>query len=313
MALSAEDLELVDQMQQRELHLKRRQRATDRVRYELRRYQGVVVAVVAAAVALLDVVVIVTILGGLPQRDVAWVVFVASILIAAALGSMVGHDLLGRAWGRRLVAGKERALLRKYAGDLHSGRRWLHFYYRDEDISAYIPQILTFLETGRCGSVGDALALAQESAREKGSLFAERAHALFAEVAGQTNTVIVSNATEAGEPSSRIMRFVRTERPGVWYVTTAPQGVTPTEYAPGQVALVTSPTPDGATITSTDVRIRRAGIPFSDVAALYDAQVPGYTDGMTEDEQSYELVFELTMRSAKVDTWLEHAMVHFDL
>ena len=74
---------------------------------------------------------------------------------------------------------------------------------------------------------------------------------------------------------------------------------------------MTPPTESGATISSNRVQIRRAGSSVSRVVELYRAQVPGYTDGMTEDEQQRELVYELTLQSARVDTWLEHDVVTF--
>ncbi len=74
---------------------------------------------------------------------------------------------------------------------------------------------------------------------------------------------------------------------------------------------MTPPTESGATIGSNRVRIRRAPMPFPEVADLYRAQVPGYVDRLTEDEQQRELVYELTLQSAKVDTWLDHEVVEF--
>ena len=79
------------------------------------------------------------------------------------------------------------------------------------------------------------------------------------------------------------MRFVKADRPGVWYVTTAPEGPKVHELDRGRVALLTSPTPAGATISSNRVQISRAPHPFPAVADLYRAQVPGYMDGMTDE------------------------------
>lgn len=73
--------------------------------------------------------------------------------------------------------------------------------------------------------------------------------------------------------------------------------------------MITVPTEDGATITSNRVRIRRAGRTFMDVADLYRAQAPGYLDGMTEEDQRLELVYELTLLSVKVDSWVSHDLV----
>jgi hypothetical protein len=61
-------------------------------------------------------------------------------------------------------------------------------------------------------------------------------------------------------------------------------------------------------------RLRRpqpAGTTFAGVADLYRTQVPGYVDGMTDAEQERELVYELTLQSAKVETWLERDVVVF--
>jgi hypothetical protein len=107
------------------------------------------------------------------------------------------------------------------------------------------------------------------------------------------------------------MRFVKSDRPGVWYVTTAPTGLKVHEFDRGLVAMLTAPTASGATISSNRVRIQRAPVAFPAVADLYRSQVPGYVDGMTEDEQDRELVYELAMQSAKVDDWLEHEVVGF--
>ena len=74
---------------------------------------------------------------------------------------------------------------------------------------------------------------------------------------------------------------------------------------------MTPPTESGATIGSNRVQIRRAPIRFPEVADLYRAQVPGYVDRLTEDEQQREQVYELTLQSARVDTWLEREVVEF--
>jgi hypothetical protein len=105
------------------------------------------------------------------------------------------------------------------------------------------------------------------------------------------------------------MCFVKSDRPGVWYVTTAPDTPKVPELDAGKVALTTVPTADGATISSNEVRIRRAGKTFMDIADLYRAQAPGYLDGMTEEDQRLELVYELTLRSAKVDSWASRDLV----
>jgi len=213
--------------------------------------------------------------------------------------------------GRRLLANEEKRLRRRYSGDLHAGRRWLPFYYRGEEISAYVPQILYFIESEqRCDSVDAALALARENGRDSAT-FAARALERFVAVAVETNLVILSSTDETGRPSSRVMRFVKTDRPGVWYVTMAPEGPKVHELDLGRVALVTPPTDSGATISSNRIQIERADVTFAAIAELYRDQVPGYADGMTEEQQARELVYRLVLHSARVDTWLDNEVVEF--
>lgn len=98
----------------------------------------------------------------------------------------------------------------------------------------------------------------------------------------------------------------------MWYVTTAPESPKVREFDRGRVAVLTVPTGSGATISSNRVSIRRSGLAFRDVADLYRAQVPGFVDGMTDDEQERELVYELRLSSAKVESWLEQDVVDLD-
>jgi hypothetical protein len=240
-----------------------------------------------------------------------WRPAVVILVVTAIFGVLLGQSLLRTRRGQRLLTNKERRLHQKYSGDLHAGRRWLPFYYRGEDISTYIPQILYVIESERrFDSVHDALAFVKYHSRDSTKI---NAHELnkFNAVAAQANLVVVSSTNEAGQPTSRIMNFVKTEKPGVWYVTTAPDGPKAHEFDRGQIALITPPSETGATISSNRVHIKRADETFLDIADLYRAQVPGYVDGMTEAEQRIELVYELTLQSAKVDTWLEHDLVVF--
>ena len=176
---------------------------------------------------------------------------------------LLGRSLLQHAVGPTdCLPGRRAGCVREYTSELHAGRRWLPFYYQDEDISAYVPQILYFIEgEQRFDSVQAALAFAKENPRDS-TTFAARALDMFDKVAAQTNLVVVSSADEAGTPSSRVMRFVRSDRPGVWYVTTAPEGTKAHEFDHGRIALVTPPTESGATIGSNRVQIRRAQMPF---------------------------------------------------
>ncbi|MBA2956185.1 hypothetical protein GON03_17735 [Nocardioides sp. MAH-18] len=311
MSLSPEDEKLLANMKQRELHLKRRERAADAIHYRVRRYRTImsILAALAFSAAVTGLVVLVAWIDPAPTR---WGRALPVIAAGAFGGALLGEHVWETSRGRWLLAREESRLREKYSGDLHAGRRWLQFYYRGEDISAYVPQILYFIESeGRFDSVAAALAFAQER-RHESAVFAARARERFNDVAAQTNTVILSSTDEMGHPSSRTMRFVRTDRPGVWLVTTAPEGPKVHELDGGKVALVTLPTESGAAISTNRLRIRRSTLSFTDVVELYRAQVPGYVDGMSEAEQERELVYELTLQSAKVDTWLEHDVVDFE-
>ena len=108
------------------------------------------------------------------------------------------------------------------------------------------------------------------------------------------------------------MRYVRSERPGLWYVTSAPDTPKVHEFDRGTIALITAPTDSGATISSNQVTVQRADKTFLDVAPLYREQVPRYLDGMSEDDQACEVVYEVRIHSAKVDSWVDHDLVVFD-
>ena len=241
-----------------------------------------------------------------------WRPLAVDLLLGVVVGVQLGRSLLRSAWGRRRLARYEAALRGRHASELHAGRRWQSFYYQDEDIAPYVPQILYFIEAEqRFDSVQEALAFAKEN-RSDSATFAWRPLEIFTEVAAGTNVVVVSSVDESGTPASRIMRFVRSQRPDVWYVTTAPEGNKVDAFDRRRIAVLTAPTEAGETISSNRVRIRRAPLGLPDVADLYRAQVPGYLDRLTEDEQQRELVYELTLQSARVDTWLEREIVDFD-
>jgi len=311
MALSAEDQELLADMRQRGLQLKRRERAADAIAYQLRRYRLVMSMLASLAFALTSVA-LAAFVAWLDPAPTRWNLALPAVALGAFLGVLLGQQLWETKHGRRLLANKERRLRRRYSGDLHAGRRWLPFYYRGEEISAYVPQILYFIESEqRFDSVEAALAFAKDN-RRVSTTFAARALEMFDTVAAETNLVVLSSTDETGRPSSRVMRFVKTDQSGVWYVTMAPEGPKVHELDLGRVALVTPPTESGATISSNRVRIERAGVTFPAVAELYRDQVPGYVDGMTEEQQERELVFRLVLLSARVDTWLDHDVVEFE-
>jgi hypothetical protein len=308
--LSAEDQQILADMKQRELQLKRRERAADAIAYQLRRYR-VVLTIVASLAFALTVTALVAFVAWLDPAPTRWNLALPSVAFGAFLGVLLGQHLWETKGGRRMLANEERRLRQRFSGDLHAGRRWLPFYYRGEEISAYVPQILYFIESEqRFDSVAEALSFAKENRRDS-TTFAARALKMFVAIAAETNLLVLSSTDETGRPSSRVMRFVKTEQPGVWYVTMAPEGPKVHELDLGRIALVTPPTESGATISSNRVEIERAGMPFPAVAALYRDQVPGYVDGMTEEQQERELVYRLVLQSARVDTWLDHEVVEF--
>ena len=312
MPLSPDDERLLESMKQRELNLKKRQRAANAVYIEGRRYRLVLILMVALAfAALTDAVFIIVCRSYMTWVDL-WRPAIVVLVMSLAVGGLAGPGLVQTSVGRRLLTKKDGRLNEKYSGDLHAGRRWAQFYYQGEDISAYIGQLLYTIESeGRFDSVDEALAFAKSHSRESAA-FRARGLALFNEVAAQTNLLVIASADAAGRPSSRFMRFVKSELPGVWYMTTAPDSPKVHELDRGRVALTTAPTPKGATISSNRVSVRRAGKSFVDVAPLFRAQAPRYLDGMTAADQERELVFELTLGSAKVDSWVDHELVVFD-
>lgn len=312
MTLPAEDQRLVAEMQEREFNIKKRRRAANAIYYEARRFRRTLTTL--AALACVCVVVVVFIVNAATPHDLlAWIrTEVLLIVIGALLGTLLGQGFMRTGPGRRLLGRKQARLNRKYSGDLHAGRRWMQFFYENEDISHYVPQILYLLESEhRFDSVRAALEFAKQHDHENTQA---QAHALkqFTAVAARTNLVVVSSVDAHGRPSSRVMRFVKTDRPGVWYITTAPQAPKVPEFDAGNVAVMTVPTEDGAAISSNRVHIRRADKTFMDVADLYRAQAPGYLDGMTEEDQRLELVYELTLRTAKVDSWVSHDLVSLE-
>ncbi len=309
MALSAEDQQLIESMRQREFSIKKGQRAANTIYYESRRYRRVLVILVT----LVFVCLVTSIFIGGDNTSYSWLppwlALVLLTVISAVVGPLLALGLLRTRPGQRLLARNGFRLNRKYTGDLHAGRKWMQFDYQGEDISHYVPQILYVIETERrFDSVQAALEFVKQHHPENGQAEAYELQQ-FNAVAAQTNRVVVSSADARGQPSSRVMRFVKTGRPGVWYVATAPDTPKVRELDAGKVALITVPTDDGATISSNHVRIRRAGKTLMDVADLYRAQAPGYLDGMTEEDQRIELVYELTLQSAEVDSWVSHDMV----
>lgn len=312
MPLTSEDQKLLESMKERELNLKKRQRAANAIFNEERRYRRLLLALaallVAIALTVVDVLVLTATVHPVHIVRQALTVFV----LGAIFGILVGEGWLRTSAGNRLLEHNEVRLNQKHSGDLHAGRRWQQFYYQDEDISAFIPQILYAIESEhRFDSVREALAFVKEHSHETFQ-FRDHGLKLFNSIADETNLAVISSSDADGRPSSRFMRFVRTERPGVWYVTTAPDAPKVHELDRGVAALITAPTERGATISSNRVQVRRAGRSFTEIADLFRTQAPRYLDGMTAEDQERELVYELRLESAKVSNWVDQALVVFD-
>jgi hypothetical protein len=311
MTLSTRDRDLVDSMKQREFSVKKQQRAAHTIYRQGRRYRRLLLAVTALvfAAAVTATMVVMEIVF---DRSSEWWLRALVVFVVGVAGLLVGSAWLGTPFGQRLLDDHAERLNEKHSGDLHAGRKWQQFYYRHEDISVYIPQILYLLENDeRFGSVDDALAYVQAHTQESAGM-GSRGLELFESIAEETNLVVISTADDRGRPSSRFMRFVTTARPGVWYVTTAPDAPKVQDFERGLVAVLTAPTDQGSTISSSRVHIRRADVNLFEIADLYRTQAPRYLDGMTEDDQASELVYELRFESAKVSSWLDQELVVFD-
>jgi hypothetical protein len=312
MPLSPEEQALLENMRQRELHLKRKQRAADVVLFKERRFRASLLTAsgifMAVAAAFLIFVTLKRTLERVGWEPLALVVIALCVL----LGVQVARGLLRTPPGKHLVALRERQLRERYADELNSGQRWTQFYYDGEDIAPYASQVLYLLESDqRFDSVAQAIAFAKES-RRANPHFAERARKRFELVAADTNLLVLSTVDANGRPASRLMRFVKTANPGVWYISTTPFGSKITEFDGSGIAIVTVPTSRGSAITTNRVAIRRASVSFADVAELFESQIPGYYEGMTDVELDRELVYELTLITARVDTWLDHEVVEFN-
>lgn len=302
---------LLENMRQREIHLKRKQRAADIVLYKERRFRASLVTaggvVMAGAAAIVLFFVLKNSLDRVGWEPLAIVVIALCVL----LGVAVTRGLLRTPPGKALVEHNEHKLRERYADELNSGQRWTQFYFNGEDIAPYVSQVLYLLESDRrFTSVEEALAFAKAS-RRANPHFAERAQKRFELVAADTNLLVLSTIDAAGRPASRLMRFVKTSTPGVWYFSTTPFGSKIHEFDGSGVAIVTVPTSYGSAITTNRVTIRRAPVSFADVAELFESQIPGYYEGMTDVEIDRELVYELTLNTARVDTWLDHEVVEF--
>ncbi|WP_390230153.1 hypothetical protein [Gryllotalpicola reticulitermitis] len=300
-------------MKQREFAQKKRLRAASSMYHERRRYRGLLVTVVTIMIA-----VIVAIVYGLARHVLPspwpqlWARTWPALVIGAIIGWLAASLWVRSAGGRRALAANDRRLNEKYSGDLHAGRRWQQFFYNGEEISTLIPRILYALERDVAPESLDAVIASVRATRYENPRFRARGREIFNSLTAATDLLLLSTSDERGQPSSRFMRFVTTDRPGVWYVTSAPDAPKIHEFDRGCAALLTVPTDSGATISSNRVRLRRSDKAFPDVADLYRAQVPRYLDGMTPADQACEVVYELTIESACVSSWEYNEVVQFE-
>ena len=150
----------------------------------------------------------------------------------------------------RCWPGRRARLRDKYSEDLHSGRRWLQFYYRGEDISAYVPQILYFLEADpRFDTVDAALAFVKETApRQPRTRRVRRpGPARSSRRSPHRPTSWSSRARDETGAAVEPGHAVRQGRTGPASGTSRPHRRAPKvpEFDRGRVALLTSPTPAG--------------------------------------------------------------------
>lgn len=310
-ANSADD-PLLEDMKQRELQLKRKQRAIDAIQFEQRRYRSVVTIGVGLTVAAIAAALLFGVFRGVLDRAGWWLPSLIAVALCVVVGMQAARRWLGSPRGRALLARNSIKARARHADDLNAGYRWLEFYYRGEDISAHVPQVLYFLEADqRFDSVDDALEFSKQS-RSENALVAAHGLKNFELVAAATNLAVVSSIDKHGTPSSRIMSFIRSSQPGVWYVTTPPHSRKVWEFDRGKVALVTLPTQSGASISSNRVVSTRSALPLSAIAELARDQIPGYLEIMSDADKERELVYELRFLSARVNTWLDRPLVEFD-
>ena len=166
MTLSARDRDLVDSMKRREFNLKKQQRAAHTIYRLGRRYRRLLLVVTAlffAAVVTATMVVMEIVF----DRSSEWWLRALVVFVVGVAGLLAGSAWLGTPFGQKILDNHEDRLNQKHSGDLHAGRKWQQFYYGNEDISVYVPQILYLLENDeRFGSVDDALGYAKAHSLE---------------------------------------------------------------------------------------------------------------------------------------------------
>lgn len=124
--------------------------------------------------------------------------------------------------------------------------------------------------------------------------------------------MILSTANAQGVPASRQMRFIKLpDVPEVWYFGTAPHTPKIKELDLGQAAVHTLPTEQGMTIASNRLIVKRSTYRLDELADYYRQQVPGFMDGLTPEDRANELIYEVHLQSARLDTWAKHEQLTF--
>ena len=205
---------------------------------------------------------------------------------------------------------QNKRIYHKYSAILHAYRRWDHFYYEGEDISYYIPQLIYYIDKGNFNSIQSALSFIKSNNTDNRS---SREYSTFNKIVRETNALAIASMSLNGKVSNRIMRFVPSdESPNIWYITTAPEAPKVAEFDNNNIAITTLPTLDGSTISSNNVIITKTNLSLNDIRNLYQKNVPGYVKGISDKDAQAELVYKLIIKSARMDSWIDHKTVVFD-
>lgn len=310
--ISKEDKRLLDEMVVRERNMKKRRDISGLMLHKLRLFKRRLIMFLT--------VLSTGILLGLymtfePFKMLSVVSIIeVNVLVAAILFLFTSYfwQVMLKRWPlKHLISWYKTKLRVTYAGPLLASKRWLQFYYKDRDISPYIPQILYYLQNeSKLKTVDEVLAFIDEGAPSE----VEEHNVLdkFRRFIGETNQMVLSTVSADGMPASRQMRFiVSPDKANVWYFGSAPETPKIAELDLGKAAINTIPTSTGMTIASNRLSVKRSKYKLSDLAELYRVQVPGFMDGLLEEDIEDEIIYEIVIKSARLDTWTQHDQVKF--
>lgn len=310
--ISKEDKRLLDEMVVRERNMKKRRDISGLMLHKLRLFKRrlVVFLTVLSTGILLGLYMTFE-----PFKMLSVVSIIeVNVLVAAILFLFTSYfwQIMLKHWPlKHLISWYKTKLRVTYAGPLLASKRWLQFYYKDRDISPYIPQILYYLQNeSKLKTVDEVLAFIDEGAPSE----VEEHNVLdkFRRFIGETNQMVLSTASADGMPASRQMRFiVSPDKSNVWYFGSAPETPKIAELDLGKAAINTIPTSTGMTIASNRLSVKRSKYKLADLAELYRVQVPGFMDGLLEEDIEDEIIYEIVIKSARLDTWTQHDQVKF--